>query len=271
MGAIKGFFLVIISVLLFLTIFSTILLGIFGKSLNYNNLETESSIAIKGILENYNLSSQVEKIYPLIQSYCQNNSNYVFSFGEYALDIPCNSALQGTDAILNEGVKSFIHQVYYKEYNCNFVNCFNNSEIPLFLISEKTHNFLINKFYILLTISFILFILLFFAVNKKSNAFIIGGIFSIILSLLSFKLDYLLSSISNKTISSVLKIFFSQSFYVSLWALIMGVILIVLGIVFKIFNIGFFISNLISKIKEKQPIQKRDKKPIKSSVKTKPK
>jgi hypothetical protein len=268
MGAIRGIFLVLVSVLLFLSIFSTILFSVVGGSLKYETLESEASTTVKQILVSYNLTNSIQEFYPVIQLYCQNNSNYVFSTGDYTFNIPCNIALQGNDAILNEGVKSLIHQVYYANYNCNFLDCAKNSEVPLFLVSEKAYNFFTSKFYLLLAISSALIIIFFLLVKKKTNAFIVLGTFLLLFSLLFFKLNSFFSSISDKIVSSLLQVFFSNSFFVALVILIAGIVLIIMGIIFKIFHVGFSMSDLISKLKKKEVSSNKE---AKTASKTKSK
>jgi hypothetical protein len=109
---------------------------------------------------------------------------------------------------------------------------------------------------------------MFFLVEKKTNAFILSGSLLIVSAVPFIKLDYLLSLFSNKVIFKFLGVFFSQAYYVSIKTLIVGIGLLVLGIVLDIFKVGFFISNLISKIKgekESKTGKKPNKKPIKKS------
>jgi hypothetical protein len=209
----------------------------------------------------------VEKIYPAIQIYCKTNSNYLFTLTNYTFNISCDTALQGTNAIIEEGTKDFIHQIYYTNYNCSFLDCFKNSEIPLFLVSEKAYSFWMDNLYLFSAISFILFVGLFLLVKKKANAFIILGALFIIPSILLIKIDSLFSLFSNETISKFLNIFFSQSFNIALKTLVIGIVLLILGIIFKIFKIGFFISDLISKITKKQE-SKKEKPNLKNNNKT---
>jgi hypothetical protein len=271
MGAIRRIFLVIVSVLLFLSFICVNLFGILSLSLTYNNVENQSVSVIQNSLSGLNVTDKIQEVYPLIKSVCQTNPNYVFSVTNYSIDIPCDVALQGTNAIAKEGAKNIVHQIYYTKYDCNFLDCAKSTQLPLFLLSEKAYNFWKEKFRISLIVSFVLLILLLLLVERKANMPILSGILLAISSLPFIKLDILLNTFSNKMISQFLKIFFSQSFYFSLRALIVGIVLIGLGIIFKIFNIGFFISNLISKIKKPEKGKQTVKKSVKPKQKTKPK
>lgn len=262
MGVIRGFFAVIVSVLLFLSFFSMILFGILGSSLNYENVEQKAAPLVKASLdEGFNLENEIDSVNPMMQIYCRNNSaaEYVFNSDGYTFGIPCEAVMQGKDAIIDEGIKDLVHKVYYTKYDCGFFNCFRES--PFFLVSEKAYNYLNNKFYLFAAVSFILFIALFFFIDKKTSSFIIAGISLIIPSLIFIKLDSLFLS-SNQMLFQLLAIFFSESFPVSLNTLIAGISLLIFGIVMKIFKVGFKIQELISKFK-----QQAEKKP---EIKEKP-
>lgn len=273
MGAIRGIFLVIVAVLLFLSLISMTLFWTLSQSLSYNNIEKQSLILIKDVLkENTDLTNKIHEIYPLIQSYCQNNSDYVFNTEGYTFDISCETVLQGEDAIMEESIKGMVHKIYYTEYNCNFIDCIKESQVPLFLISEKAHNYWNTLFYFSLIISFVLSVLIFFLVEKKTNWPILTGSLLIISSVPFIKLDVILSLFSDKTLFKLLKIFFSEAYFVSFKILIAGIVLIASGIILKIFKVGFFISNLISKFKKK-PARIKEKQKIqipKKAIKKKP-
>ncbi len=251
MGAIRGILLVFVAVLLFLSVLLANLFLVLTLSLNYENVREESTTLVKDFLKEIDITNALKQAYPLISFYCQNYSEYVFNYQGYTLDIPCSIVSQGENAIIEEGVRDLVKSVYYAKYECNFLDCPNKSQLPLFLISEKAHDFWENKFYLSLIISFVLFILVFLLVEKKTNALILSGSLLIVSAVPFIKLDYLLSLFSDKIIFKFLGVFFSQAYYVSIKTLVIGIGLLVLGIVLDIFKVGFFISNLISKSKEK--------------------
>ena len=276
MGFIRGFFLVTVSVLLFFSLFIAITFGILGASLTYDNVQNKSiSIAHNLLQQDGNLTSAISKNYPYVQIYCQTHSNYIFNAEGYTFNISCSNALKGENELINEGISSLIHQIYYSQYNCNFLDCFKSNEIPVFLISEKMYNYLAGKSGLFSAVSFVLFILLFLLTKKKINSFIIVGAFFIIPSLAFLKMDVFFNTSSNKMIIQFLELFLSQSFPIALKILIFGIFLVIFGIVFKIFNLGFLISEWISKISEKSSDKKQqntqDKKPVKNISKSKSK
>jgi hypothetical protein len=227
--------------------------------LKYENVEKESVIIAKDFLKGVDVTNAVKQMYPLILSYCKNNSEYVFNYQGYTFDVPCSVASQGQDAIIEEGVKDLVKNVYYTEYECNFLDCASKPQLPLFLVSEKAYNFFTNKLYLFLIAFFILLALTFLLVEKKTNVPILAGSLLIISSLIFIKSDFLFALFSNNIIFKFLGIFFSQAYFVSLRILITGIVLLVMGIVFKIFKIGFFVSNLFKPKEQKKGRKKKSK------------
>jgi len=262
MGVIRGLLVVVGSVLLFLSLLSVTFFWVSSSSLNYENLQDSAPSVIMDFLEEVNVTSIIDSNYNLIQTYCNSsyaNSNYVFKEGNYTFDIPCESVSQGRDTMVQEGVKNILYKIYYTEYNCNFFDCLKVS--PFFLISERAYNYLDAKFYFFLFVSFILIIALFLFIEKKTNTFILTGSLMIISALIFVKIDSFFALFYDKIFFRILGIFFSQSFSVSVSLFITGIILLMIGFIFKIFRIGFKISGLISKLKtiEKTPSVKKGK------------
>ncbi|VVB84113.1 Uncharacterised protein [uncultured archaeon] len=235
MGVIRGFFLVIVSILLFFSLFFSIILMSFSSSLNYNNVQIEATGIIKEVIsQNASLTSFADDAYPFIQIYCKNNSNYIIRTGGYNLTISCTYALQGKDAIIDEAIKGLIHEVYYRQYDCDFIHCFKQNELPLFVISEKSHIFWENAFYISVLACLILLAGAFFLIKNKRNFLILTGVLMTLISLPFFKINSLISFISDKTIFKIVSVFFSGTKTASLLFLILGIALIIFGIVLRI-------------------------------------
>ncbi len=268
MGAIRGVLLIFVSVLLFLSFVAATLFWTLSLSLNYENLQKEALTTIKStIQEKFDIGGEVESQSLLINEYCKTNAEYVFSYGDMVtVSIPCSVALQGTSAIMDEMIKDVVYDIYYKEYDCTFIDCFEKSELPLFLISEKAHDYIKSKLYFLLAISFGLLVLMFLLVEKKTNMPILAGSLLAVSSLLFFKIDKLFFFISDETVMKIMGIFFSKAYFIGLKLLIAAGVLILLGIVLKIFKVGFFVNNVISKFKKEEGKPK-----AKQEVKKKPK
>jgi hypothetical protein len=255
MGVIKGIFVFLVCSLLFLSLFSTILFLNLSNSLEYQSLQKNSASFIKEIIKNKtNFDDLLSENIGFMQVYCSQNissDKYSLSLENYTLDIPCNENLT-LDYVLDEGVKDLSSQIYFKEYNCKFIDCFGQEEIPLFLVSQKTYALLIKSFYISLLVSFGLIILLFFLLEKKSNLFIISGALLLIPSILFSYLNKIPSLIQEPLISRALGIFFMDFYSLSIKMIIFSISLMVIGILLRVFKIGFLISNLFNKEKIKE-------------------
>lgn len=266
MGFIRGFFLVIVSVLLLFSLLSMNFLWILSSSLTFDNVQKQSVVAVDTLLVgNINITNSINEIAPQIQTYCNssNYSYYVFNEAGYTLSIPCGVASQGSNAIMGALIKSAVKNIYYTNYNCTFWNCVQSN--PLFLVSEQSYNYWNSKFYLFIIISAVLAGLVFLLVKRKANMFILTGSLLIIASLPFIKLEFLLSLFTQTTFFKLLDVFFSQAYPISIITIIIGIALIILGIVLKIFKIGFSIENFISKFKkpEVKVIQKKiQNKPI---------
>ena len=161
MGVIKGLLLVLVSTLFFLAVFSSFLTFTLASSLKYDNVKIELTSLIKIFAEGQSgLNEKLNEILPMMKIYCNTSSEYVLSYENYTITIPCETILKGNSAIINYSSEEVIKQIYYKNYQCSFFDCFSKQQgLPLFLISETTRAFLISKFYILLASSIALFIL----------------------------------------------------------------------------------------------------------------
>jgi len=262
MGFIRGLLVVVISVLLFLSILSMTLFGVLSSSLSYENVKENSASLIKDSLEDgFNLSRAVGNVIPLMQKYCKNNSvsDYVFSSEGYTFDIPCETVLQGKDKIIEEGLSDLVYKTYYKQYDCSFIECLKKSPFDEvestfveILVSERAYDYWNNKFYFFLGAVFILSLGLFLFVEKKSNSFILLGGMLVISSLIFIKIDSALSFFSNKIFLNLAKVFFSESFSISVRILISGIAMFIFGLILKIFKIGFKLQNFISKLKKSE-------------------
>lgn len=241
MGAIRVTLLIFLSILFFVLILIGGMIFTIASSLQYDNIKKEIALVIGNVSEEFGLKldEKLNETLPLIERYCQENSEYVFSYADYTITIPCEILNDGPEAIIDYGIDNAIRQVYYKEYECNFWACFQEGELPLFLISEKAHNYWNNKFYLVLMVSVILIVLMFFLVEKKTNLPIIVGSLMIVVSVIILKIGNIISIFLSQTFLKFLTIFFTISYSVFLKFLISGIVLIAIGILLKIFGTRF--------------------------------
>ena len=254
MGFFKGTFLFIASIILLLSLLAGNIFLALSMSLNYETLQSEFTPVIKDVAEKeFGISSViVDEQFLLMELYCQDNSEYVFSESGYVFEIPCSIVDQGSDAVIEKGISDFADDIYYQDYECDFWDCFYKSEVPYFLVSEKAKEYWKSKFYLSLLLSIILIIAIFFLVEQKYNLLTLIGSLLIISSLPLIKIEKLLSLIDYKYISDFLIIFLNKSYNIFLISFILGIIILGIGI-----GLRFYMPNL-----RKEKFSKSDVKTI---------
>lgn len=266
MGFIRGSVFVIISVMFFITLLVMNSVWVISSSLDYDNVKKELVPIVKETLrENTNITSSINlEEYPKIQQYCENMSEsdeYIFNTGNYTFVVPCSSLSNGTESVIDSAVDSFIYQQYYKEYSCDFWNCFDKETLPTFVVSQHSKDYWQGKLYLSILAAFILAGLMFLFIEKKTNLLLVAGSLVILSSLLFAKLEIFITWMINWLLTSpinldvFLKFFsivFTQSSKVFLIMLIMGLALLAFGIILKFFSIGFKIEEFFSKFGSKE-------------------
>jgi len=261
MGAIKGVFLIFFSILLILSSFFTILFFSLNQSMTYNNFENTSlNLVNKYLINNQSLYSTIDEELGFIRLYCQENPNnlsisdleYSFNFSDYKIKITCDN-INDTNLLVNESVKSLVHDIYFKDYNCSFMDCFNKEQIPLFLASQKTYLFLQKTFFISFIISICLIIFIFLLLKNKSNVLLFFSIPLFVSSFIFLKLTSFLPTIigGGDLINEIVNILFYKSNELSKKLIILSGILFFGWIIVKIFKSSMKIEEKFSKIKNK--------------------
>jgi hypothetical protein len=267
MGIIRGGLLVIASVLFFVSLLAGNFFLTMNLSLDYEIIKPELISTIKQMAEKEN--NVVPKITDehilKMEEYCKNNSNFIYVEGDYAINISCSNVLEGSEAIVEEGVENIVEELYYKNYDCGFFDCVKND--PSFFFSEQLKNSSNSKFYFMLMISIVIFIIMFFLTENKSNSFILAGILLIISALPFAKLDSVIS-LFDKGVMKVFTVFFVKGYVVFLRMLFIGIGFLIFGVVLKFFGIGFKISEFMNKFKKNPNAQVQSQKaPLPKSAK----
>jgi len=280
MGLIRGGLLVITSVVLFAFFLIGNSLLVVSNSLEYENIQEELVPVITEIIdEQINLDQIVEDKLPAMESYCVNNSEFVFNAEGRTLDISCGSIEQGNEMIVKEIIEDSVEEVYYQEYDCGFIECLKEQKsIPFFLLSAQTQSYFENKFYIVMLICLGLSALVFLLVESKTNMPILVGALLVVSSLPFLKLDSIAGFFADKSLLQFFTFLFTQSYSVFIKSFILGLVLIAIGIFFKFFNWGFKISEFIGKFRNKNtqisqknvaPNKKENEKITKKSISVK--
>ena len=290
MGLIKGTLLFFVVILLFVSlllanIFLTMALSLQPEAVKprISSLLINSDGSLNGFDNQVNLRNAVDENLEFMVKECQNKSEFRFANPELDIDlsIPCSNVAQGTDSILNYSVNKFVLDSYYKDYDCNFFDCFGKTNSPVFLVSNKAKIYWQGKFYLFLLVSLVLFLGLLFLTQNKNNAFIILGILMILSALPLFKIEVFLSpilkfmlgfinfsdNIANSLLPQISSIFFSKALIVFWIMFIIGIFFFLLGLTIKLLHFSFFLSKFTgTKAKESN---KKDTKNIEKDVKTK--
>ncbi len=259
MGFIRTGLIVILSILLFLSLLVGNIFLTLNLSLEYNNIKPELVSVIKGVLETQMGSlEELGEGVQFMQLYCLNNSEFVTKYDkiDYTLAIPCETISQGSEAVINYGINNFVEDVYYKDYDCGFLDCFKKTEMPFFLVSEQTRDYLSSKFYFLICLSFILIALMFFLVKHKTNLPIITGSLLAFSALPFMNFNSLLSFFPNNYFLQFFMAFFTKAHTVFLIGFISGLVILSVGIGLKLWRLGTGKDKKVSKNEVKEIVKK---------------
>jgi hypothetical protein len=262
MGFIRGGLFVIASIILFLSMLSAGIFYMMALSLDYDNAKTALVNSADSVAVGLGVYDEFVNLYPLMQAGCNVSNTYNFSIDYGDFEIPCDVISQGINETYYYALGNFVTKDYYNDYNCSILKCLEETKSPSFLISLKTHNYFLNKFYFLFFVSLILIGVMFLLIETKSNLPIVVGIFLVIESFPFLKIDSALSFFASKSFLSFIEIFLTKSYLVFAKFIFFGVLLIFAGIIWKLFLIGFKINKFVNWFKEwrkKRAMQKAEK------------
>lgn len=244
MAFIRKGILVLVCVLMFVLILVGNSFLTLGLSLKYDNVQSELVPVVSGVaIDNVNIDEKLKSDFDsAMKFYCKTNSEFTFSQQGYTFVIPCSVVANGSDAVVAYGVDSFVKEVYYKNYDCDFWKCFKESQYPTFLVSEKAQNYWMGKFWLVFVIFLVLAGLTYFLVENKENAPMILGILLAAGSLPFLAIGKIASLFIDKTYIELVVAFFSSAHSVFLISLILGLILLGVGIALKFWDLEQFIS-----------------------------
>ncbi|MBU4308570.1 MAG: hypothetical protein KJ566_02145 [Nanoarchaeota archaeon] len=259
MGFIRGSLLVLVSFLLFLTFLISNVLLTATLTVDYENLQEDIVPVLVDVVEDQvNFSETLVEGRNFVEEYCNQNSKIVLGEGDFSLEIPCQNTSGGFDSALEQGISDAVDEIYYEEYDCEFWDCLKQGD-PLFLVSEKTHDYLKSKFLQSFLVIGVLLILIFLLVVKKSNTLILAGSLLIGSSIPFLGLQKLTEFLLTKDILKFIGILFSKVNLVFWISFITGIVLLAVGISFRIFGIGLRITEKFSQKKQEETKDKKEK------------
>ncbi len=252
----------IITILLFVSLFSTAAFLTISMSLDYEVIKPEIHTIVNDIVLNQSdIPGQIDESLEVMQIYCENNSVFVQENEDYVFEFPCEIVNQGTAAIIVYVIDDLVEKNYYKEYDCEFRGCFSTEENMFFVFSKHSQDYWNYWFYVSLIVSIILGVLLFFVMESKSNLPFLLGILLVVVSVPFLGMGKLLTLLIGWDYAQIVLAFFTQAYSVFLIFIVLGVISIGIGIVLKFLAVGRFFGKIFKKD------EKLTKKDLKESVK----
>lgn len=238
------------------------------SSLEYENLKSEiGDVILENVASNTEVVQNADEVMPYLENYCKTHKSYAISSDDagFGIDISCESVKKGQQATVEEMVSESVDQFYYKDYDCGFVDCLNQDQ-KFYLISEDFKEYLTNKFYLVSLVLLALFGLMILLTQHKANAFLIAGILVIVASLPFMALKSILFFLQDY-FYGIARIFFANSSSAFVGMIIIGIILLIAGVIWKLVSIGFKVSHFFSKNRDEEDKEAVSKKEIKDIVK----
>jgi len=261
MGFIRGGLLVVASIILFILFLIGNTFLTLSLSLQYDNVQPQFILIAEDLAEEQiGLLEGFGQEFEFMESYCENNTEFISNQEGYLFEIPCLEVSRGLDSVVEFGIISFVEKAYYQEYNCGFWDCFKETGVPFFLISEKAKDYWENNFWIVFWVSILLILVMLLLIENKFNLLtFVGGLLALS-ALLFNKLDGLFIRLTSSEYLEFIKIFFSEASTVFWLSLIIGVVILILGIATRLVKYGFTGHQKITQKEAKEMIKKEVKK-----------
>ena len=256
MGFMRLSLVFIVGIVLLLSLIIGNSLLVVSSALEYDNLQENVKPIVAEAISKDTEISDITNNFNELKIYCEEKANEISIIEEsQEFEIDCDLILSSTpETFLDKQVEKFIEENYYKKYECGFVDCFKEQDIPFFLMSEQTKDYVKGKYYLFLGISSVLALGMFLFVSNKKNFLILLGILLVISSL---PFMFLKNVSVDETASQIFPIFIEQAQTVFWWMFIVGLIIGGLGIGLKCWNLS---KCSVSKVTETKNISMSKKK-----------
>lgn len=227
-----GFGILILTIFLLLSIFTYCLV----KFTEFDNL---NSILSKVFVSNVIPQDKINQTYDDLISKCEDKESVEFSFGNKTITLNCDDVKKSSPGNLLTLIgKPILYDVYYKKYDCNFIECLNKQgeERFLVLVSQKANEFFKILQCIFWTLSGIGLVLILISVKGRENKLKTLGItllsIGIPLIILIFIKDYFISLPSE--VENLGGLIFDISFISFLIVTVIGLALTIAGCTLKL-------------------------------------
>lgn len=244
----KSLFFIISLVLFFLLILGNLFLTL-NLSLSYDNVKPELKKIIYNIIEKEipDINDKIQENKDYLKLYCNGTQKEILiNQQEFEVSIPCELSSNTSEEILNYSINKIVEDKYYEDYDCKGFNCFKQNKLPFFLVSKQMKDYCQDKFNLILILIIISILLLLIIAKEKINSIITTGIVISLASIPFSKLNSILL-LFNSEYSKFLSPFISQSPRVFTISFTIGVFILIIGILIKIFKWEYYIMKGINK------------------------
>jgi hypothetical protein len=261
MGLIRSGVVMFVSSLLFLGLFVSGLFLTLDWSLEYDTVKPQWDSFSSSLVEEMGVRDMLDENYELMRYYCQANEEFTFPVTESMnMVIPCSVVDEGPEAVISYGSEQIVEDIYYKEYNCSFVNCLKEQSEPFVLVSEKSQQFFHSKFILVFLATIVLFALMFLALESKHSVLTITGILMVVAALPFRKFNWIAKFLPDGAMEDLFLAFFTKSYNVFMIMAIVGVSMFIIGIAFEFLGFGVWFGKLFGLFKGKKGKSSSDKK-----------
>lgn len=213
MGALRIIGIVLLTIVFIPILISSNLITTINFSYGYDTLSSNIKPLIISTISEQSQNFSEQKINQGLIEICSMKNNVTIQ--NYT--IPCSEIK--SDNALDDVFSYLFSEIYYKKYNCNFMECYNEKNIPFILLSEKTDENINEIFLISLGIILIFLTSYFFLFKKRKYFLFSAGVtfllfspVSIFLKRIFINMDYKEFGLTeNIPLSNVINIFFSKA------------------------------------------------------------
>ncbi len=257
MGALRTIGLIFVTILFFVGMMATGTLLVIVNSLDYDNVEADLNKVVKEVILE-EVAQFDEEDFNKMQEDCALKETYTLEADEteFDLTVPCDIVEQGKDAVMDYYAESLTSQIYKQNYTCEFWDCVGEENNLFFLFSEESYDYWNSKFYLALGLTIFFFILIFLIAENKSNSFILAGIIMIISGLPLLLGKVIIGSFMGEFLQ-FLTFIFSSAYWVAIKIFAFAVVVIVVGILWKVFHVGLWVSKKFGRSGEKVVEEKK--------------
>ncbi|MBS3094149.1 hypothetical protein J4474_00645 [Candidatus Pacearchaeota archaeon] len=159
-----------------------------------------------------------------------------------SIKLPCSEVFKGNEQVLSFVSKSLINSIYDEKYDCSgLLNCIKVSQeknnFPSYLVSAQFQAYCYKEFALAFFFVLISLVTIFFLVEKKHNFGFLSGTVVLIVSVVFLLLKkFAVISAQKSGVGSIVNIFLFSSYKVFNIIFAIGLLLLIIGLVLKLYE-----------------------------------